>query len=77
MAKTKYYFNTDSLKFERVVVSFRKKFSGYLAGFQRLPFWVDCIIAGLFISRLTQEKQLKRELSGWAYNMNYCSNEWT
>ncbi len=64
MAKAKYYFNTHSLKYERVVVSFRKRFwrvMGWLA--TALVFSVAIIALAYQFLDSPKEKQLKREIS--------------
>ena len=65
MAKTKYYFNTDSLKFERVVVSFRKKFFRVFGWLSTAAVFgsIVLLMAYSFLDS-PKEKQLKRELSG-------------
>ena len=62
--KVKYYFNNHSLKYEKVVVSFRKKFLGAIA------FLSTAIVFASFIILIAysyldspKEKQLKREIS--------------
>lgn len=64
MAKAKYYFNTHSLKYERVVVSFRRRFwrvMGWLA--TALVFSAAIIALAYQFLDSPKEKQLKRELS--------------
>jgi murein DD-endopeptidase MepM/ murein hydrolase activator NlpD len=64
MAKAKYYFNTHSLKYERVVISFRRRFwrvMGWLA--TALVFSVAIIALAYQFLDSPKEKQLKRELS--------------
>ena len=64
MPKAKYYFNTDSLRFEKVVVSFRKRFlrvSGWLA--TALVFGSIVLLFAYSFLDSPKEKQLKRELN--------------
>ncbi len=64
MAKAKYYFNTDSLKFEKVVVSFRKQFwrvFGWLA--TAAVFGSIVLLLAYSFLDSPKEKQLKRELN--------------
>jgi murein DD-endopeptidase MepM/ murein hydrolase activator NlpD len=64
MAKTKYYFNTESLKFERVVVSFRKRFLRVLGWLATAAVFgsIVLLLAYSFLDS-PKEKQLKRELN--------------
>lgn len=64
MAKTKYYFNTESLKFERVVVSFRKRFLRVLGWLASAAVFgsIVLLLAYSFLDS-PKEKQLKRELN--------------
>lgn len=64
MAKTKYYFNTDSLKFERVVVTFRKRFLRVLGWLSTAAVFgtIVLLLAYSFLDS-PKEKQLKRELN--------------
>jgi len=70
MAKTKYYFNTDSLKFERVVITFRKKFFRVFGWLSTAAVFgsIVLLLAYSFLDS-PKEKQLKRELSGM--NLQY------
>ena len=63
MAKAKYYFNTHSLKYEKVIVPFRKKFLGVL-GWLATALVFSSIIIALAYQFLDspKEKQLKREI---------------
>lgn len=63
MAKTKYYFNTDSLKFERVVVTFRKRLFRVLGWLSTAAVFgtIVLLLAYNFLDS-PKEKQLKREL---------------
>jgi murein DD-endopeptidase MepM/ murein hydrolase activator NlpD len=64
MPKAKYYFNTDSLKFERVVISFKKRFLqvlGWLA--TALVFGSIVLLFAYSFLDSPKEKQLKRELN--------------
>lgn len=63
MAKTKYYFNTDSLKFERVVVTFRKRALRVLGWLSTAAVFgsIVLLLAYNFLDS-PKEKQLKREL---------------
>lgn len=64
MPKAKYYFNTESLKFERVVVSFRKRFlrvMGWLA--TALVFGSIVLLFAYSFLDSPKEKQLKRDLN--------------
>lgn len=64
MPKAKYYFNTHNLKYERVVVSFRKRFwqvFGWLA--TAMVFSTAIIALAYRFLDSPKEKQLKRELS--------------
>lgn len=64
MAKTKYYFNTDSLKFERVVVTFRKRFFRVLGWLSTAAVFgsIVLLLAYNFLDS-PKEKQLKREIN--------------
>lgn len=64
MPKTKYYFNTDSLKFERVVVTFRKRFLRVLGWLSTAAVFGSLVLllAYSFLDS-PKEKQLKRELN--------------
>lgn len=64
MAKAKYYFNTTSLRYEKVVISFRKRFFrvlGWLA--TASVFGAITILLAYSYLDSPKEKQLKRELS--------------
>lgn len=64
MPKAKYYFNTHSLKYERVVVTFRRRFwqvFGWLA--TAMVFSTVIIALAYRFLDSPKEKQLKRELS--------------
>jgi len=63
MAKAKYYFNTHSLKYEKVIVPFRKKFLRVL-GWLATALVFSSIIIALAYQFLDspKEKQLKREI---------------
>jgi murein DD-endopeptidase MepM/ murein hydrolase activator NlpD len=63
MAKAKYYFNTNSLKYEKVVVPFRKRFLRFL-GWLATAMVFSAIIIALAYQFLDspKEKQLKREI---------------
>ncbi|CAN5409243.1 M23 family metallopeptidase [soil metagenome] len=64
MPKAKYYFNTDSLKFERVVVSFWKRFLrvlGWLAS--ALVFGSIVLLFAYSFLDSPKEKQLRREVN--------------
>ena len=67
MPKAKYYFNTHSLKYERYVVSFKKRF------WQVFGWLTTALVFGAVIIALAyqfldspKEKQLKREISEMA-----------
>jgi len=64
MPKAKYYFNTTSLKYEKVVVSWGKKLLRAL-GFLATAIVFSVIIVAIAYSYLDspKEKQLKREIS--------------
>jgi murein DD-endopeptidase MepM/ murein hydrolase activator NlpD len=64
MPKAKYYFNTTSLKYEKVVVSWGKKLLRVL-GFVATAIVFSVIIVAIAYSYLDspKEKQLKREIS--------------
>lgn len=64
MAKAKYYFNTHSLKYEKVVVSFKKRFLRVL-GWLATAMVFSAIIIALAYQFLDspKEKQLKREIA--------------
>jgi murein DD-endopeptidase MepM/ murein hydrolase activator NlpD len=64
MPKAKYYFNTHSLKYERVIISFWKRLlrvMGWLA--TALVFSVIIILIAYTYVNSPKEKQLKREIS--------------
>lgn len=64
MPKAKYYFNTDSLRFEKIVVGFRKRLirvSGWLA--TALVFGSIVLFFAYSFLDSPKEKQLKRELN--------------
>lgn len=64
MPKAKYYFNTSSLKYEKVVVSIGKKLlriSGFLA--TAVVFSVIIVVIAYSYLDSPKEKQLERELS--------------
>jgi murein DD-endopeptidase MepM/ murein hydrolase activator NlpD len=64
MPKAKYYFNTDSLKYEKVVVSLRKRLlrvTGWLA--TALVFGSIILLLAYSFLDSPKEKQLKRELN--------------
>lgn len=64
MPKAKYYFNTNSLRYEKVVVSFRKRFlrvMGWLA--TASVFGSITILLAYSYLDSPKEKQLKRELN--------------
>lgn len=64
MPKAKYYFNTDSLKYEKVVVSFKKRFwrvFGWLSS--ALVFGSIVLLIAYNFLDSPKEKQLKREIS--------------
>lgn len=63
MPRAKYYFNTESLKFERVVVTFRKRFLrvlGWLAS--AAVFGTIVLLLAYSFLDSPKEKQLRREL---------------
>lgn len=64
MPRTKYYFNTDSLKYERVVVTFRKRFLRVLGWLSTAAVFgtIVLLLAYSFLDS-PKEKQLKRELN--------------
>ncbi len=64
MPKAKYYFNTNSLRYERVIVSFRKRFLRVL-GWLATALVFGSIVLLLAYSYLDspKEKQLRRELN--------------
>lgn len=63
MARTKYYFNTDSLKFERVVVTFRKRLLRVLGWLSTAAvFGVIVLLLAYSFLDSPKEKQLKREI---------------
>ena len=64
MPKAKYYFNTNSLRYEKVIVSFRKRFLRVL-GWLATALVFGSIVLLLAYSYLDspKEKQLKRELN--------------
>jgi len=64
MARTKYYFNTDSLKYERVVITFRKRFLRVLGWLSTAAVFgsIVLLLAYSFLDS-PKEKQLKRELN--------------
>lgn len=64
MPKTKYYFNTDSLKFERVVITFKKRFLRVIGWLSTAAVFgtIVLLLAYSFLDS-PKEKQLKRELS--------------
>ena len=64
MPKAKYYFNTNSLRYERVIVSFRKRFlrvMGWLA--TALVFGSIVLLLAYSYLDSPKEKQLRRELN--------------
>lgn len=64
MPKARYYFNTNSLRYERVIVSFRKRLLrvlGWLA--TALVFGSITLLLAYSYLDSPKEKQLKRELS--------------
>jgi murein DD-endopeptidase MepM/ murein hydrolase activator NlpD len=64
MPKAKYYFNTDSLKYEKVVVSFKKRFwrvIGWLSS--ALVFGSIVLLIAYNFLDSPKEKQLKREIN--------------
>jgi murein DD-endopeptidase MepM/ murein hydrolase activator NlpD len=64
MPKAKYHFNTDSLRFEKVVVSFKKRFlqvSGWLV--TALVFGSIVLLFAYSFLDSPKEKQLRRELN--------------
>ena len=64
MPKAKYYFNTDSLKYERVIISFKKRFlrvMGWLAS--ALVFGSIVLLFAYSFLDSPKEKQLRRELN--------------
>lgn len=64
MPKAKYHFNTDSLRFEKVVVSFKKRFlrvAGWL--FTALVFGSIVLLFAYSFLDSPKERQLKRELN--------------
>src|ERR1043165_3455011 len=70
MPKVKYHFNTHSLKYERVVVSIRKKLLrvlGFLATAVVFASVIVLIAYNFFNS--PKEKQLKRELEETTYQL--------
>ena len=70
MARTKYYFNTDSLKFERVVVTFRKRLLRVLGWLSTAAvFGVIVLLLAYSFLDSPKEKQLKREIG--ALNLQY------
>lgn len=64
MPRTKYYFNTESLKFERVVVSFRKRLLRVMGWLSTAAVFgsIVLLLAYSFLDS-PKEKQLKRELN--------------
>lgn len=64
MARTKYYFNTESLKFERVVVTFRKRLLRVLGWLSTAAVFgtIVLLLAYSFLDS-PKEKQLRRELN--------------
>src|SRR5216684_7514797 len=63
MAKTKYHFNTHSLKFEEVVVSLRKRLLrvfGFIS--TSLVFGVLFVILAYYYFPSPNEKRLRRQL---------------
>jgi murein DD-endopeptidase MepM/ murein hydrolase activator NlpD len=64
MPKTKYYFNTDSLKFERVKITFKKRFLRVMGWLSTAAVFgtIVLLLAYSFLDS-PKEKQLKRELS--------------
>ncbi len=67
MPKAKYYFNTHSLKYERYVVSFKRRF-WQVVGWLATALVFSVLIIGLAYEFLDspKEKQLKREISEMA-----------
>lgn len=64
MPKAKYYFNTDSLKFEKVVISFRKRFLRVLGWLSSaLVFGSIVLLLAYSFLDSPKEKQLRRELN--------------
>lgn len=64
MPKAKYYFNTHSLKYEKIVVSFWKKFLRFVGWFATaLVFSVIIIMIAYSYLDSPKEKQLKREIN--------------
>jgi murein DD-endopeptidase MepM/ murein hydrolase activator NlpD len=64
MPKAKYHFNTDSLRFEKVVVSFKKRFlqvAGWLV--TALVFGSIVLLFAYSFLDSPKEKQLRRELN--------------
>lgn len=64
MAKAKYYFNTNSLRYEKVIVSWRKRLlrvTGWLA--TALVFGSIVLLLAYSYLDSPKEKQLKRELN--------------
>ncbi len=63
MPRTKYYFNTDSLKFERVVISFKKRFLRVIGWLSTAAVFgtIVLLLAYSFLDS-PKEKQLRREL---------------
>ena len=64
MPKAKYYFNTESLKYERVIISFKKRFwrvMGWLAS--ALVFGSIVLLFAYSFLDSPKEKQLRRELN--------------
>ncbi len=67
MPKVKYYFNTHSLKYERVIVSWRKRLlriSGFLA--TSIVFGALFVLVAYNLLDSPKEKRLKRELQEYA-----------
>lgn len=64
MPKSKYYFNTQSLKYEKVVLSTRKKLLKVLGFLSAVAvFAAIVLVIGFAIFDSPKEKQLKREIA--------------
>jgi murein DD-endopeptidase MepM/ murein hydrolase activator NlpD len=64
LPKAKYYFNTHSLKYEKVVVSFKKRFLQVLGWLATAAVFSSVIIALAYkFLDSPKERQLKREIS--------------
>ncbi len=75
MAKVKYHFNTHSLKYEKVVISFKKRMTDVLVFLATASVFATIIIlvAYRFLDS-PKEKQLKRELSQYKVQMELLNH---